>query len=174
MSRHFSAALPIAHVVLRILIVLNWLGGAAILVLLGAMVVAEEWTLTALGIDSSDPISPLLMGLRAIAVLGLVAVPLNDLVLRRLRAIVETVRAGDPFVAANADRLQASAWALLALQLLSMAIGAIGEAISRPADPLHLDAGFSISGWLAVLLTFILARIFAEGARMRDDLEGTV
>ena len=174
MSRHFSAALPIAHVVLRILIVLNWLGGAAILVLLAAMIVAEKWTLTALGIDSSDPIRPVLMGLRAIAVLGLVAVPLNDLVLRRLRAIVETVHAGDPFVAANADRLHAIAWALLALQLLSMAIGAIGEAISRPADPLHLDAGFSISGWLAVLLTFILARIFAEGARMRDDLEGTV
>jgi len=174
MSRHYSAALPIAHVVLRILIVLNWLGGAAILVLLAAMIVAEEWTLTALGIDSSDPIRPVLMGLRAIAVLGLVAVPLNDLVLRRLRAIVETVHAGDPFVAANADRLQAIAWSLLALQLLSMAIGAIGEAISRPADPLHLDAGFSISGWLAVLLTFILARIFAEGARMRDDLQGTV
>ena len=28
--------------------------------------------------------------------------------------------------------------------------------------------------WLAVLLTFVLARVFAEGARMRDDLQGTV
>jgi hypothetical protein len=25
-----------------------------------------------------------------------------------------------------------------------------------------------------VLLTFLLARVFAEGTRMRDDLEGTV
>ena len=32
-----SAALPIAYIVLRILIVVNWLGGAAILVLLVAM-----------------------------------------------------------------------------------------------------------------------------------------
>lgn len=174
MSRDYSAALPAAFVMLRVLIVLNWLLGAAILVLLTATIVAEEWTMTALGIAPSSPIRPVLMGLRAIAVLGLVAVPLNDLVLRRLRAIVKTVRAGDPFVTANAQRLQAIAWGLLALQLLSMVIGGIGKAISTPANQVSLDAGLSASGWLAVFLTFILARIFAEGARMRDDLEGTV
>ena len=38
----------------------------------------------------------LIMGLRAVAVLGLAAVPLNYFVLTRLIAIVETVRAGDP------------------------------------------------------------------------------
>nr|MDQ5873427.1 DUF2975 domain-containing protein [Acidobacteriota bacterium] len=88
--------------------------------------------------------------------------------------IVETVRSGDPFVAANAFRLQAIAWTLLALQLLSLVIGAIAKTVSTPAHPLHLQAGFSISGWLAVLLTFLLARVFAEGTRMREDLEGTV
>lgn len=158
--------LSVASVALRVLIVLNWLGGAAILVLLIATIVAKQWTFTALGIT--------IMGLRAIAVLGLVAVPLNDVVLRRLRAIVETVRWGDPFVATNAERLQAIAWALLALQLLSLVIGGIGNAISTPAHPLHLDAGFSTSGWLAVLLTFILARVFAAGTLMREDLKGTV
>jgi hypothetical protein len=39
---------------------------------------------------------------------------------------------------------------------------------------LHLDAGFSPGGWLAVILTFVLARVFAEGTLMREDLEGTV
>jgi len=34
--------------------------------------------------------------------------------------------------------------------------------------------GFSFAPWLAVLLLFVLARVFAEGARMRADLEGTV
>lgn len=174
MPRDYSAALPLVFVTLRALIVLNWLLGAAILVLLGATIVAEEWTMTALGVAPSSPIRPVLMGLRAIAALGLVAVPLNDLVLRHLRTIVKTVRAGDPFVEANAQRLQAIAWALLALQLLSMVIGGIGRAISTPANPVNLDAGFSASGWLAVFLTFVLARVFAEGARMREDLEGTV
>lgn len=174
MSRPIAAAaLPIAHLVLRVLIVLNWLFGVGILALLIATFVAETWTFTALGI-TPDAIAHMSFGMRAIPVLGLVAIPLNDLILRRMRAIVETVRASDPFVAANADRLQAIAWALLALQLLSIVIAAVADAISTPANPLHLDAGFSFAGWLAVLLTFVLARVFAEGARMREDLEGTV
>ena len=169
-----STALPIAWVVLRILIVLNWLGGAAILALLTATVVAEQWTFTALGITPASEIPSMIMGLRLIAALGLVGVPLNHAVLSRLAAMVETVRAGDPFVAANAYRLHAIGWVLIALQLLSLAIGAVGEAISTKANPVALDAGFSINGWLAVLLTFVLARVFAEGALMREDLEGTV
>lgn len=171
--RH-SSALPIAWVTLRILILLNWISGAAILALLIATVVAEQWTVTALGITPSSGIPGMIMGLRAIALLGLIAIVLNDAVLKRLLAMVETVRGGDPFVAANAYRLQAIAWALLALQLLSLAIAGIGKMISTPANPLDLDAGFSTTGWLAVLLTFVLARVFAEGTLMREDLDGTV
>jgi hypothetical protein len=37
-----------------------------------------------------------------------------------------------------------------------------------------MDAGFSVNGWLAVLMSFILARVFAEGTLMREDLEGTI
>src|SRR5436190_9498454 len=168
-----SAALPIAHVVLRILIVVNWLSGAAILALLVVMP-NEQWIMSAFRLSPSPEAERLVMGLRAIAVLGLTAIPLNYVVLKRLLAMVETVRAGDPFVAANASRLQAIAWVLLALQLLSLVIGAIAKTVSSPAHPLHVDAGFSISGWLAVLLTFLLARVFAEGALMREELEGTV
>ena len=168
-----SAALPIAHVVLRILIVLNWLSGAAIAALLVVMP-NRQWIMSAFHLSPSPEADRLIMGMRAIAALGLVGVPLNYVVLKRLLAIVETVRAGDPFVAANAFRLQAIAWALLALQLLSLVIGAIAKSVSTPAHPLHLDAGFSINGWLAVLLTFLLARVFAQGTLMREDLEGTV
>jgi hypothetical protein len=168
-----SAALPIAYVLLRILIVVNWLGGAAILALL-VVLPNEQWIMSAFKLSPSPEAERLVMGLRAIAVLGLAAIPLNHAVLKRLLAIVETVRGGDPFVAANASRLQAIAWVLLALNLLSIVIGAIAKTVSTPAHPLHIDAGFSINGWLAVLLTFVLARVFAEGALMREDLEGTV
>ena len=168
-----SAALPIVYVVLRILIVANWLMAAMILALLIALP-NREWIMSAFDLSPSPDAERVIMGLRAIAVLGLAAIPLNYMVLRRLLAIVETVRAGDPFVAANAQRLQAIAWALLVLQLLSVVIGAIGRSVSSPAHPVNLDAGFSINGWLAVLLTFLLARVFAEGTLMRDDLEGTV
>jgi hypothetical protein len=172
-SQPYSAALPIAHFALRILIVLNWLYGAAILALL-VVLPNEQWIMRAFDLAPSPEAERLVMGLRAVALLGLVAVPLGYVVFKRLLAIVETVRAGDPFVAANASRLQAIAWMLLALQLLSIVIGTIGRALSTPAHPVHLDAGFSISGWLAVLLTFVLARVFAEGALMREDIERTV
>jgi Protein of unknown function (DUF2975) len=168
-----SAALPIAHVVLRILIVANWLMAAAILALLFALP-NEQWIMSAFKLSPSPDAARLVMGLRAVAVLGLAVIPLNYVGLKRLLAIVETVRAGDPFVAANASRLRAIAWTLLALQLLSVVIGTIGKAVSTPAHPVDLDAGFSINGWLAVLLTFLLARVFAEGTLMREDLEGTV
>jgi hypothetical protein len=173
MPPSYSAALPIAHVVLRLVIVLNWLFGAAIAALLFVLP-NEQWIMSAFKIAPSPEADRLIMGLRAVAWIGLATIPLNYAFLKRLLAMVETVRAGDPFVAANAQRLQAIAWVLLALQLLSLVIGAIAKAISTPAHPVNLDAGFSISGWLAVLLTFVLARVFAEGMLMREDLKGTI
>src|SRR5262245_38426879 len=168
-----SAALPIAHLVVRLLIILNWLMGAMIVVLLIAMP-NERWIMAAFKLAPSPDAERLVMGLRAVAVLGLVTIPVHYGILKRLLAMVETVRAGDPFVATNADRLRTIAWSLLALQLLSIVIGTIGKAVSTPAHPVRLDAGFSVAGWLAVILTFVLARVFAEGTHMRDDLEGTV
>jgi len=173
MSRSYSAALPIAYVVLRFLVVLNWLAGAAILTLLVAMP-HEQWILKSFGLSPSPDADRLILGLRAIAVVGLVTIPLNHAILKRLLAMVETVRRGDPFVAANAYRLRTIAWVLLAMQFLSLVVAAIAKMITSPAHPVNMDAGFSVNGWLAVLMSFILARVFAEGTLMREDLEGTI
>lgn len=173
MARHYSAALPIAYIALRILIILNWLLGLGIAILLFA-VPHEQWIMTEMNLSPSAEATRIVWGLRSVAVLGLVAVPLNYALLKRLVAMIETVRAGDPFVAANAYRLQTIAWLLLGLQILSTIIGGIGAAISSPEHPINLDAGFSVNGWIAVLLTFILARVFAEGTLMRADLDGTI
>ena len=168
-----SAALPIAHVVLRGLIVINWLFGIALVVLLLVMP-NRQWIMEAFKLTPGPDSDRLIIAMQAMAWVGLASVPLNYAVLKRLLAIVETVRAGDPFLAANAQRLQVIAWLLLSVQVLSMIVGAIARTVSTTARPIDVDAGFSINGWLAVLLTFLLARVFAEGARMRDDLEGTV
>jgi hypothetical protein len=174
MSRRQSTALPLAYVVLRILIVLNWLYAACLLALLTYSFVNEPFLLRALKLGSPAENPALVIGVRAVAALGILTVPFNLAMLKRLVAMVGTVRAGDPFVAANAYRLNAIAWILLALQLIGLVIACIGKAVSTPEHALHLDAGFSPSGWLAVVLTFVLARVFAEGTLMREDLEGTV
>lgn len=168
-----SAALPIAHAALRILVVVNWVYGAAILLLLVALP-TERWILASFHLAPSPDADRLVAGLRAIAVVGLASIPLHYLILRRLLEMVDTVRAGDPFVTANAARLRTIAWSLLALQLLAFVVRALVGAISTPAHPVDIDPGSWINGALAVLLTFLLAGVFAHGNRLRDDLEGTV
>ena len=41
--------------------------------------------------------------------------------------------------------------------------------IAAVADA-DIDWDFSLNGWLAVLLAFVLAKVFEHGARLRDDL----
>jgi hypothetical protein len=168
-----SSALPLARITLRVLIILNWVYGAIVFAILLGMFTAERWTVTALGFAASAESGPLIQGMRMIAALGLVGVPLNFIVLRRLLAMVNTVCGGEPFVAQNAARLQTIAWAVLGQQLLQLVIGTIARSVSTPAHPLHISA-FSTGGWLAVVLLFVLARVFLEGTRMREDLKGTV
>jgi hypothetical protein len=60
--------------------------------------------MTALGLRPGAEAERPILGLRAVAVIGLITIALNYTILKRLLAIVETVRAGDPFVSANARR----------------------------------------------------------------------
>jgi hypothetical protein len=168
-----SPALPMAHGLLRVLVFLNWLVGAAILVLL-VVSPHEDWILRAFKLTPSPDSDRLVVALRVIALFGLICVPINRVILKRLLAMVDSAREGNPFVADNAQRLRTIAWCLLILQLISIVIGEIAKSVSTSAHPVHLDAGFSFTGWLAVLLTFLLAGVFAEGTKMRDDLEGMV
>ena len=174
MSRPYSAALPIAWVTLRILVIVNWFFCACILALLLFTFINEPWTMKALGVTGFSDARRVMWGMRGVAALGVTAGPLTYLILKRLLAMIRTVRVGDPFVAANAFRLQAIAWLMVALQLISIAIGGIGKAISTAEHPFHLDAGFSLNSWVAILLIFVLARVFAEGTLMREDLDGTI
>lgn len=168
-----SAALPLAHALLRFLIVVNWLLAPLILFLVAAPV-TNGWIISSLDLVPGAEADRIIFGLKSIAMIGLVTVPINYAILTRLLAMVHTVRDGDPFVAINAGRLRTIAWALLSLQVLRLVIDAIVRSISTPSRPIDLDTGFSLNGWLAVLLVFVLARVFAEGTAMRDDLEGTV
>jgi hypothetical protein len=173
MSQPYSAALPIANITLRVLIALNWLFFAGTLALL-VVLPHREWIIISLKLTPSAEADRVVMGFRVIAAIGLLMAPLYHLILTRLLAIVSTVRAGDPFVIANAKRLHRIAWAMLGLQFCGFFIGLVVKAISTPEHPVHISAGISVPGLLAILLAFVLARVFTEGARMRDDLEGTV
>ncbi len=173
MSKTYSTALSVAELVLRMLIVANWAYGLAVVALLAATFIDAAWVLGALGIAFGSEVTRMLPGVQVIACLGLVTIPLHYVVLSRLLGFVRSVR-DDPFVPDNTRRLTAIARSLLGLQVLSLMIAGVGKLIEAADRPLELDAGFSTTGWLAVLLAFVLAGVFAQGTRMRADLDGTV
>jgi hypothetical protein len=171
MTRLPTHALALARPAIQVLTVLNLLYGCAILAFFIASWVVPDWPAKPLGYDPATMHAYLPMGLRTLQLLGLVLVGLVHLILRRLLAIVDSVRDGDPFVVANALRLQTIAWCLLGIELLRLAVTGIGTAVSIKALGSN---GFSLGPWLAILLLFVLAGVFMRGARMRADLEGTV
>ena len=172
-SARASSTLRLAQVTLRSLIILNWVLGAVILALLMASLLAGDWTWRALGVGGAADLPRVAAGMRAIMGIGLVGAAFHYIVLTRLLRIVESVGVGEAFTTGNADRLRAIAYGLLGSELLHLGVVAIASAVSKQV-PLRLTGSFAVSGWLAVLLLFVLAQVFREGARMREDLEGTV
>lgn len=118
--------------------------------------------------------------LLAVLVLVWGMLSLSMLFVRQLRAIIDTVDEGDPFLPENAARLARLGWYALGTQLCEFAgqplVAAYGKYASGFTWGLSTSGGQHVSLaplGLAVTL-FILARVFRQGAAMRADLEGTV
>jgi hypothetical protein len=169
-----SPTLLATWVALRILIVLNWMFGVVILAMLAMSFHAEAWTWRAFGVGAVAGHQGIVAGMRAIMVIGIVGTPFTYAVFSRLLRIVESVRSGEPFTRENAGRLRTIAWAQVALELLHICVVAIASAVSTKEVPLRISGNFHLTGWLSILLLFVLAQVFLEGTRMREDLEGTV
>ncbi len=175
MNRTASRALAITRPVIQVLTVANLVYAAGITALLVSSFVRPDWPWVPLGLDVEGPDSTIPSALRTVMVLGLVGAGLVHSILRRLLAIVDTVRAGDPFVADNVQRLQSIAWHVVGLELLRMAVHLVyGNFASQGTTQVDLGDAFVYTSWLAVLLLFVLSGVFAQGTRLRSDLEGTV
>jgi hypothetical protein len=97
----------------------------------------------------------------------------TDLIFRRLVTMIDTVMAGSPFTRENAGRLRQIAWAMLVIQFVDLCFGRLllaGEGLARGIPGWSPSA----TGWIAVLLLFVLARVFTQGADMQDEIEATV
>ena len=91
-----------------------------------------------------------------------------------LRRIVVSLAHGDPFVPQNAQRLRDMGWLSILIQIVTLVGGAMAMAIEDAAGEVTTDYDLSLGGLLLPLVLFVLARVFQEGSRLRDDLEGTV
>ncbi|MGH2793112.1 MAG: DUF2975 domain-containing protein [Actinomycetota bacterium] len=94
-----------------------------------------------------------------------------------LHAILGSVRDGDPFNRANVRRLRAIGFVLLigvpvATVLNSGLEGALSSTVGASGSGLALN--LPTGGPIAALGIFVLAQVFADGIRLREDVEGTV
>ena len=157
---------------LRVLIPLNLLFGGLMVGFFTLSVVAGDFVMRAISLEGGNP-ETLLQGMRTVLVIFIVSIGVTHILLTQLRAIVESVRVGEAFVVGNARRLRTMAWALFGLEVLK---GAIAGVAARTLSGTGVDmrSDFTITPWLAILLLFVLAQVFEDGAGMRDDLRGTV
>jgi Protein of unknown function (DUF2975) len=164
-----STALSVSRILLKILRAINLVTGVMLAVAIPATFLFEPlfFEFFSKRPPTIDP-SWLVPVLRIWMLLALPMFTAVHVLLSRLLAVVETVRAGDPFVPENAVRLMTIAWCALAIQLLHLSFGMMAAAVNAAGS--NVDWEFSVNGWLAVVLLFVLARVFEVGTRMRDDL----
>ncbi len=170
MSQSEHSTLSLSRIFIKILIAFNILAGVMMVLAMPASflfepVFFEFFTKKPPRIDPSW----LMPVLRIWLVLGLGMIATVHVSLSRLLAVVETVRVGDPFVPENAVRLKTIAWCSLVLELLRLVFGVLAAAMNAAGS--NIPWKFSLTGWLAVVLLFVLARVFEVGTRMREDLE---
>ena len=163
-----------SRLVVRIAAVTNRLFFLAVIVgLLLSWIFPAQFAVLLIQQDTGIHLRSALTGLRLLMLLGIAMALVTDRLLAALAQIIASAGAGDPFISANARRLQTIGWALLALQLLDIP-GALLEKFFPSLGSAAPDVTFSPGGWIAVLMVFVLSRVFAAGSAMRDELEGTV
>ncbi|MDQ1450277.1 MAG: hypothetical protein QOK38_143 [Acidobacteriaceae bacterium] len=163
-----------SRLVVRIAIVTNRLFLLAVVVgLLLSWIFSAQFAALLLQQNAGIDVQSAMTGLRLLMLLGIAMAVATDRLLAALAQIIASAGAGDPFISANARRLQTIGWTLLALQLLDIP-GALLEKFFPSLGSAAPDVTFSPGGWIAVLMVFVLSRVFAAGSAMRDELEGTV
>lgn len=90
----------------------------------------------------------------------------------RLRRIFVTLTAGDPFHPDNVRRLRFIGLMLGALELGRYLFWGVGEWLLPGVN--REGQGFSLTAWFSVLVVFVLAEVFREGARLRSEAELTI
>ena len=179
-SSFLKIALDVVHVLLWLLLVLLVIGVFGTLV--AQPFVASQVTISDVNINGEtdpervrdlirSPLIPGAVGASAVYVAGLV------FIVGRLRRVFVTLTQGDPFQPLNVKRLRLIGFTLAGIELFSYLVRAVLVWWKARTDldvSLNLVQGFDLTVWFAVLVVFVLAEVFREGARLRHEAELTI
>lgn len=90
-----------------------------------------------------------------------------------LRRIFMTLTAGDPFHPENVRRLRLVGMIFGGLEIGRYLVAA-GLAMMMPGQVKTVEGALNLTTWFAVLVIFVLAEVFREGARLRNEAELTI
>ena len=90
-------------------------------------------------------------------------------IVNRLLEILRTLRFGSPFVKENADRFRNVGFALLLGEAAKIAFGILENVFAA-----NLDIDMSLTTWVGIVSVFVLAEVFREGAKMKEEQDLTV
>lgn len=93
------------------------------------------------------------------------------IILGALRRIFMTLTAGDPFHPDNVGRLRLIGGMLAALEVGRYVVWGVGASVPWVKK---VHSNFSLTAWFSVLVVFVLAEVFREGARLRREAELTI
>lgn len=89
-----------------------------------------------------------------------------------LRRIFTTLTAGDPFHPDNVRRLRLIGLILAGLECGRYLVWALSAWLLPSVD--RKEPTLSLTAWFSVLVVFVLAEVFREGARLRREAELTI
>lgn len=109
------------------------------------------------------------------ALIGLVIFAVGiAFVCRQLRHILTTLAEGDPFVPENAPRLMRIAIALGLIEVIRNCVILIFGATGMLGEEVEVNFTVNPALWGAVIVLLILAQVFKEGTRLREEQKMTI
>lgn len=166
-SSFIKAVLDVAYALL-------WAAAALLAVVCAAFLLSLPFSLGRASGPLGDALRLLGRGPEAAGALIGVALYLAALIVvaDRLRRVFATLIAGDPFHPDNVRRMRVIGAALAGVEVATFGVrwaaGRLFPSAPRPGLDVNLTA------WFAILVVFVLAEVFREGARLRAEAELTV
>ena len=110
-----------------------------------------------------------------VAMIGIVVFAVGiAYVCNQLRRILSTLAEGDPFVPENGPRLTRIAIAIAAIEVVRTLATMIAAAAVDLGENFQVRIQINLAVWGAVVVLFILAQVFREGTRLREEEKMTI
>lgn len=114
------------------------------------------------------------VGQQALMLLAFGASLFGYLVIMKLtRQVIKTLAEGDVFHSDNTNRLRFIGFGLAGVEIF----GYLARFIAERFMGLHFEPSYglrAVTTWFSVLVVFVLAEVFKEGARLRQEAELTI